>query len=252
MRFFDRPAPRRQPLILTIGLLLLGVRCHSPQAGPAGDQVERYEDRMTATMPVVAAPDLPAMDQPAPVELSGEVAATEPSLDTAIWLHLPDPSTAPEIFKKRLEITRFGQENIEREYREIYQETEKLIKEIERPRQVRLTLADCLRRALANNYQIKIDGYAPAISTAQVVQAEAAFDVAFFANVNRNNTDRPTPSQLLASATDTTIVNGGIRKLLATGANVTLSHVMTRIDNPGFQFQTLNPSWTQNFQAELR
>ncbi len=45
---------------------------------------------------------------------------------------------------------------------------------------------------------------------------------------------------------------GGIRKMLATGATVTLTESMTRVDNPGFQFQVLNPSWVHNFQAELR
>jgi len=197
-------------------------------------------------------PDLPVVDAPAPAELSGEVAQTTPSIEAAIWLHLPDPSVAAGVLDKRLETTRFGQESIRTEYEKIYEETKELIKEVERDRQFRLTLADALRRALLNNYQIKVDGYAPAISTGQIVQAEAAFDAAFFGNINRNNTDRPTPSQLVASQTDTTTLTGGIRKLLATGAQVSLTQTMGRIDNPGFQFQVLNPAYTQNFIAEIR
>ena len=208
---------------------------------------------MAQTSDVQPAPELAAVDRPAPVELTGKpgVSAVDADLDTTIWLHLPDPVMADEVFKKRLETTRFSP-NIKREYERIYEAAIEKIREIARPNQLRIGLADCLRRALANNYQIRLDGYPPAISAAQVVQAEAAFDMAFFANVNRNNTDQPTPSALLASQTDTTIVNGGLTKLLATGAQVSLTQQMTRIDNPGFQFQLLNPSWTQTFVAEIR
>ncbi|MBX3394411.1 MAG: TolC family protein [Phycisphaerae bacterium] len=198
-------------------------------------------------------PELPTIESPMPSELTGPVAPTSPGIDAAMWLHIPDPSVAAEVLDNRLRLTRFGQESIRSEYEDVYEKTKRLVAEISRPeKQFRLTLADALRRALLNNYQIKVDGYAPAISTAQIVQSEAAFDAAFFANINRNNTDRPTPSQLLASQTDTTQVAGGIRKLLATGATMTLTQAMIRVDNPGFQFQTINPSWTQNFTVELR
>jgi len=174
------------------------------------------------------------------------------SIDATIWLHLPDPVKAPQVLDKRLEITRFGQDLIEREYIEIYKATKRLIQEIQRPKQIRLTLDDALRRALENNYQIRADGFGPAISAAQAVQAAAVFDVAFFANITRNNTDQPTPSALFATETDTTQISGGVRKVLATGAQVTLSQNFTRVDNPGFQFQVLNPAYTTNFVAELR
>src|SRR5262249_38857764 len=118
--------------------------------------------------------------------------------------------------------------------------------------------AEALRRALAHNYQITVDGFAPAISTAQVVQAEAAFDAAFFFNTNRNNQDLPqpfirkTPLQQRAFENATTIVNGGIRKLLATGATVTLTQQMTRLDNPSVIYKQYYPTWSQNFVSELR
>ncbi len=247
MRFIDPLAPKRA---LTVVLILSVTGCQSPDVALDAEQVQRYEERMGEAQELM--PELTPIDSPAPVELSGEAAAKDPSLDTAIWLHLPDPSVAREVFDKRLEVTRFGQRLIKTENERIYDEATRLIQEIERTSQVRLALADCIRRALANNYQIKTDGYAPAISTAQVVQAEAAFDVAFFANVNRNNTSTPTPTALTSGATDSTVVSGGIRKLLATGANVTLTQTMVRVDNPGFAFNLLNPSWTQNFSAELR
>jgi outer membrane protein TolC len=246
-------APKPTILILlgSCFSLLLAAGCQHSENEAAEPAVARYEERMATEQPFEPAPVLKRIDPQAPVDLSSKPVTTMPSVKDGIWVQLPDPSIASEVFDKRLETTRLSAA-IKREYEKIYDETRRLISEIKRERQFRLSLADSLRRALANNFFIKLDGYAPAISAAQVVQAEAAFDMAFFANVNRNNTDQPTPSALAASATDTTIVNGGIRKMLTTGATVTLQHQMTRVDNPGFQFQLLNPSWAQNFIAELR
>ncbi len=241
-----------------LGMLVLALAsgCQTQEIGIVEAQVEQYEDRM-ADETVESVADLTQLDTRPPVELIGQVKAADMALDETVWLHLPDPSIAPEVLDKRLEMTQPGPQDSER--RQIWKEdakicatTKKYLKGIEREKQFRLTLVDALHRALANNYQIRDAGYLPAISTAAVVQAEAAFDVAFFANINRNNTDQPTPSQLMASATDTTVISGGVRKLLATGALLTLSETMVRIDNPGFAFQTLNPSWTHAFQAELR
>jgi outer membrane protein TolC len=237
-------------LIAYLSLLTAGA-CQRNLSESAEPAVARYEERMTTEQPFEPAPELKQIDPQAPVDLTGKPVTTMPSIKDGIWVQLPDPSIAPDVFKKRLETTRFSAA-IKREYEKIYNDTLQLISEIKRDNQFRLSLADSLRRALANNYVIKLDGYAPAISAAQVVQAEAAFDMAFFANVNRNNTDQPTPSALAASQTDTTIINGGIRKMLATGATVSMQHQMTRVDNPGFQFQLLNPSWSQNFVTELR
>ncbi len=212
---------------------------------------------MSAEQVVEPAPDLTQMGGPPPVALSGPVPSTQPSVDTTVWLQLPDPSQADAVFKKRLEITRLSS-SIKREYERIYQDAVSYIKQIERPKVFQLSLGDALRRSMAHNYAIKFDGYAPAISTAQVVQAEAAFDMAFFANANRNNTDQPqpflirTPLQQRGFENDTTIVNGGIRKLLANGATVTLTQQMTRLDNPSAEYTSFNPSWSQNFVAELR
>ncbi|MCZ6684035.1 MAG: TolC family protein, partial [Planctomycetota bacterium] len=240
---------------LTPGLLpLLGMvmflGCHFGGNQLNNAQVEQYEDRMVAREfdPV---PEPTAIDAPPPVELMGRVATTQPSDQAVLWLHVPDPTMAAESFERRLQITNFSDE-VKKEYNQIYPNARKYIGEIRRDKQVRLTLADVLQRSLANNYQIHIDSFNPAISTAQVVQAEAAFDVAFFANVSRDNRNQPTPTQLQASDRDTTTVSGGIRKLLATGAAVTMTQTMVRVDNPGFAFNTLNPSWIQAFVAEIR
>lgn len=234
-----------------IGLSCLAIGCEQRTVSINQGQVARYEQRMDRQGPIEAAPELTQVDRPAPVELSGKKAPVDLSAESTVWIQLPDPIRAEDAFRKRVETTRLS-DTIKKEYDRIYGDSLVLIREIHRPQVLRLSLAEALRRSLANNYQIKVDGYGPAISTAQIVQAEAAFDMAFFANASRDNTDRPTPSAILASQTDTTIVNGGIRKLLATGATVTFTQQMTRVDNPGFQFQVLNPAWSQNFVSELR
>lgn len=249
MRLFSKPFAG--PAVIALAIFFTA-GCHQQTTQVEDAQVQQYEQRMARDQTPDAAPALTQLDSPPPVELVGTgVATTQPSIESVVWLQVPDPSQADEVFKKRLESTRFSP-SIRREYERIYEDSLRYISEIKRPNQYRLSLAEALRRVLANNYAIKVDGYAPAISTAQVVQAEAAFDLAFFANANRNNTDQPTPSTLIASQTDTTVVNGGIRKLLATGATVTFTEQMTRVDNPGFQFQLLNPSWQHNFVTELR
>ena len=202
------------------------------------------------------APELKPIDE-APVVLANTPAATQPSMDDGIWSQIPDPSYAPEAFDHRLRITRFSPA-IKKEYQTIYEDTKGMIIQIDRPKKFRLGLADALKRSLAHNYQITVDGFAPAISTAQIVQAEAAFDEAFFFNANRDNDDRPqpfikkTPLQQRAFENDTTIVNGGIRKLLATGAQLTFTQQMGRLDAPANIYKQYQPLWSQNFITEVR
>jgi outer membrane protein len=242
-------------LVSLSAALLTG--CQKPEPAATTNTPEQFAGEMSAEKVVEPAPELTQMGGPPPVELTGKVPSTQPAVDTTIWLQLPDPTQADEVFKKRLETTRLSA-SIKREYDRIYKDALDYIKEIERPKVFNLSLGDALRRMLAHNYAIKIDGYAPAISTAQIVQAEAAFDMAFFANASRNNTDQPqpflirTPLQQRAFENDTTIVNGGIRKLLANGATATLTQQMTRLDNPSTKYTNFYPTWSQNFVAELR
>jgi len=248
-----------------LGLIALGLfwGCAGQEGSVDESKVQRYEQRMSTSEPFHTVAKLAAMDAPAPAELTGRATAsqpttTQPSLESVLWLHVPDPEMAVQALDKRIEITRFS-DTVRREYAEkIYPRTKELIQEIRREKIIRLSLAEAIRRALANNYQIRFDSYGPAVSAAQVVQAEAIFDVTFFANISRDNTDRPQPqiqrthAGQRAFATDTTVVAGGIRKLLDTGAQVSLSQTMTRIDNPSFVYTVHYPLWQQNFVAEIR
>lgn len=258
MRFNSQYRLAGRLCLTLLAAMLCG--CQERQATIDETQFERYEERMTQGGFEPAA-KLTQIDAQPPVALSGPIAASDMLLDATIWLHLPDPSVAEAVIAKRMEVTRYGDPQIRKEYEDINKRTLGYLENIRRSNRLRLSLADALHRALMNSYAIRdlrgfgagTSSYAPAISTAQVIQAEAAFDLAFFSNINRNNTDRPAlPQTVLASQADTTIVSGGIAKLLATGASITLTPQLTRVDNNHVPDPAIDPTWSQSFVAELR
>ena len=121
---------------------------------------------------------------------------------------------------------------------------------IERPQKVRLTLQDGLHRALTYSHAVRVQSYNPGISTTNIVEAEAAFDAVYFMNLSKNVQDVPVATQLAGSKRDTFFLNGGIRKLLPNGMQVstTLSIARQFTDN---QFQFINPVYTSAFTAEF-
>lgn len=127
----------------------------------------------------------------------------------------------------------------------------KRVSEIQRPRQVRLTLEDVLRRALLHSYAIRISSYNPAIETTRVVEAEAAFDAAFFMNISNNKQNQPAINALSGTDVQTFNAASGVRKLLATGMQVEASYVTQRSSN-NFAFQTVNPVWFSQFVMQFR
>lgn len=134
--------------------------------------------------------------------------------------------------------------------RRFAQSTLTRLRSVGRPAKVRLTLQDALHRALANSHLIRVQSYLPAISTASLVEAEAAFDATYFMNMTKNVIDKPSASQLSASKFDLFILSGGIRKVLPNGMQVSTSLKIQRqfID---IQFQLLNPEYTSAFVAEF-
>src|SRR5438046_2311984 len=95
-------------------VLLVWTGCQQGQTKVEDIQVEHYEKKM-GDAPAEAAPMLTQLDAARPVELTGKVPSTQPSLDTTIWLQIPDPVLAQEVYKVRLETTRLSP-SIRREY----------------------------------------------------------------------------------------------------------------------------------------
>jgi len=101
---------------------------------------------------------------------------------------------------------------------------------------VRLTLAQALQMAARNNLDVQLARLQPAISEAQITQAEAVFDAVFFAGFERQDLNTPGPPSLFPGfglggdqrARQTTF-NTGIRKQLSTGGLVSVQTEMGRM-----------------------
>jgi len=196
--------------------------------------------------PVASQPQLPpraalmtqptTMPQPAPED---------------VLVELPDPQETPRVLRERLERLKAAPRvdvRLVRSYENMVADALEELKAVEKPRQVRLSLAECVQRALQHNYAIRYEGYNPAISQTQLVEAEAAFDAEFFLDWTYDQRDRAVFSQLQTSKSDTRSLQGGFRQLLPTGMQVStgLSQQRTASD---FQFQTLNPAFDSGFNV---
>ncbi len=125
------------------------------------------------------------------------------------------------------------------------------LKDISRTVHVLLSLEDCVSRTLEHNYKIKTEGYGPAISATDILRAESIFDAVYFLEAHYNKTNQPSPSVLVSSDTDERTMTTGLTKLLPSGATITGTYNLTRLDS-SLSFNTLNPSFTSNFVVELR
>jgi len=182
---------------------------------------------------------------------------TEPEVGEApspadVLAQIPDPRDAEQVFAERLkrieETAR--EERVINQYKSVVEKAHEYLGQLGRPRQVELTLAECIHRALANSYVIRREAYTPAISRTRLVEAEAAFDAAFFLDFTYNNVDRATASQLAGNQSDFRSYKGGIRQLLPTGMRVETSLGQSRTFTD-LVFATLNPAYDTVFTASF-
>jgi outer membrane protein TolC len=100
---------------------------------------------------------------------------------------------------------------------------------------IRLSLDQAVMRALANNPQIQVVSFNPAISRQEMTQAAADFDYIFFGAYSLDKTDERTNSILLAGRTDTRRWQAGFRQKTVTGAEWAVAWNHTRSwNNAGF------------------
>jgi len=182
---------------------------------------------------------------------------TEPEVDEVpapadILTEIPDPSEAERIFADRLaRIEATAREaRVVNQYKRVVQQAREYLTELHRPQQVELSLAECIQRAIENNYTIRREAYGPAISRANLVEAEAAFDAVFFLDFSHANTDQATSSQLMSNQNDLRQYQGGIRQLLPTGMQVQTSVGQSRTFTD-LAFATLNPAYDTTFTASF-
>lgn len=182
-----------------------------------------------------------------------------------IALQIPDPVAIPETIAQQrdraielVEKRRRPTAEKDREIHDLRQTAQRRLVSItekagtiQRPSQVRLSLADVIRRAVENNYAIRVRAYNPAIETTRIVEAEAQFDAVFFTDWSYSRQDRPTSSQLASSGTDVRTFKSGVRKLLSSGMQLQAGYELTRTSTD-LVFATLNPAYFNNMFVEFR
>ncbi|HEY7089430.1 MAG TPA: hypothetical protein VH518_15135, partial [Tepidisphaeraceae bacterium] len=88
---------------------------------------------------------------------------------------------------------------------------------------LRMPLQEVVHRAVANNLDVKVAGYTPAIDETRVTEAEARFDPTFFQNVGYERRDRE--SNVFATNNGRFITSEtGIKQLLPSGGDASLSY----------------------------
>jgi outer membrane protein len=106
-------------------------------------------------------------------------------------------------------------------------------------REVGVSLESAIRAAVGNNLSVQIGRLQPAISEADVVAAEAAFDAVFFSSVDMEWTDRPSTQPIINNVPIGTSVQAsrsyrfdtGVRKPLVTGGEFSVSTEFARSRN---------------------
>ena len=99
---------------------------------------------------------------------------------------------------------------------------------------VAMSLQRVLKLATENNLSGKLARLVPAVRDSQLVQAEAVFDATYFANFNLQKQDTPQPATQLgldqfgSVQQDTRALETGIRKILTTGGQISVSTTFTR------------------------
>jgi len=211
------------------------------------DPARRRRDQPPVATPVASQPGLPAREA-----LVTQPEATSQPAPAEVLAEIPDPREAEQVLRARLERVReqAREERVISAYQKVVAKALEYLTEMQHERQVELSLAECIQRALANNYSIRIEAHNPAISQTQLVEAEAAFDAVFFLDFNYDNADRPVPTQLASGQSDTRSLNGGFRQLLPTGMQVQTSLGQTRSFSDN-RFVTINPAYATTFAASF-
>ncbi len=224
--------------------------CGDPQrAGHTALVHERFKTQ--GTTPMMSSSKVTLLTMVA-VALSGSLAIGQQNVDDTVpvlsqkqidW-HLPAPEGARTTIAEDLK--RWQQPDTDAKINALLDR----IDSIRRPKQVEMSLSDVIERTLRSNYSIVEQSYTPAIASTAIVQAQAAFDGAFFSNMIRTKTDQPTANELVTSGSDFFSSSSGLDKLLPSGAVVSGRYDIRRIKQT-LSFQTLNPAYTSQFVLTL-
>jgi outer membrane protein TolC len=214
-------------------------------------------DRAAAIARPVAVPVAHQSTQPERQALLTQPSTTTQPSPLELLTEIPDPQYSDQVFAARLDRIRASnprEPRILRTYQAVVEKAQQYVARLRHGRQVKLSLAECIQRTLANNYSIRVESFSPAISQTQLVQAEAAFDSVFFLDGTSSRTDRKgTSIDFESPQVDGRSYSGGIRKLLPTGMTVETSLGQTfskaKIDEK--QSTTYNPAYDTTFAVQF-
>ncbi|HUW84832.1 MAG TPA: TolC family protein [Phycisphaerae bacterium] len=241
---------------LAVVLLVCGCQQQPMHSEPVRlAQVELHANQQPAAVDekqVRPVPDLPKPGEPSQTQLAGRVSTSRTPPMKDMRELLPDPTAASRTLTDRL--ARIRDPERLSSSRDTAKLTEQHLAEVERANTVYLSLAECVRRALANNLAIRFEGYSPAIETTRIVEAEAQFDPQVFFNFTENKQNAPSSvPEIDGTTTDTRSINTGLAKLLATGAAVQAGYSFSRVDSDlSEQVGSLDPAYTTNYALEIR
>ncbi len=125
---------------------------------------------------------------------------------------------------------------------------------------IRMPLREIIQRLVANNADVKVAGYDPAIDETRVTEAEAKFDPTFFTNFQYGvdrilapSPDNPTVGTSSQTVFRTYTLQTGVRQDLETGGKVEFRwepHYTHRgTSTPDFNL--INPFWTSDITLQI-
>ena len=112
--------------------------------------------------------------------------------------------------------------------------------------EVPLTIEEARRLALANNLNLGVELFGPAIAKATLSEEEAQFEALFTTSVDYTKTDQPTASRLNATQGKDLRVTPGLEVPLVTGGTLKLELPIDRFETKN-EFSVLNPAYTSDF-----
>jgi len=126
--------------------------------------------------------------------------------------------------------------------------------------EVSMSLRDAIVTAVEHNLPVQIARLQPAITEADVIAAEAAFDVVFFANVDHTRLDEPSATPVLngiplgagVNVQELTVLETGIRQPFNTGGALSVSTSLDRLRSktPGLELSP-DPAYTARIAVGL-
>ncbi len=118
---------------------------------------------------------------------------------------------------------------------------------------VRLGLQEIIQRVVANNGDVRVAGYTPAIDQTRVIEAEARFDPTFFSNFTLDRRASTEVFNTAGAGATTYALDGGLRQNLQSGGQAEVRYRTTLVDesNTGFASNG-NPRYVNELTVQIQ